>query len=572
MKQWSRFFTAAALAATLSMPAGSWANDWRSWGDHEREHDKGAYMAGDFHQHTTYTDGSKTFPFVMEKNDQFGLDWWANSEHGGVRARDGQDHFWDDPNYYDPNPILDDIGQTDLKHQAMWRWQSLMDYAYYDIVAARAKYPTKRIVSGVEWNVPGHEHCSVGVIPLPDDNTADAVAAFEYQFDKSDGDTQLNGGKFGDFGPLVKENQSNSHQAAVRAVTWMQTQYNKGKIDDAWIIFAHVERAGAWVAKPAGQNDTGSGGYNVESFRDFNNAAPDICFGFEGVPGHQAGTNRGEFGSGASGGGTYGGAGIYTARTGGLWDALLGEGRRWFNFASSDFHTHWDAGGSDYYPGEYQKTWTYVVGKDRQEGVSLKEIAQGLRSGNSFLTSGDIIDALIFKARSAVDEVTMGGELTARRGKDVEIEIRFKSPEFNNHCTDDECDSPVVDHVDLIAGDITGKIRPTDPNYANAANPSAKVIKTFTSADWIQDKDGYNVITYQINLNPVSNSTDSKKWKGVYFRLRGTNNDLNSLEIDQTNLNHDPAKDPSEGSTADQNANAWADLWFYSNPIFVYVK
>ena len=48
------------------------------------------WMSGDFHQHTLYTDGSTPFDFVMQKSDEFGLDWWANSEHGGGRNRDGE--------------------------------------------------------------------------------------------------------------------------------------------------------------------------------------------------------------------------------------------------------------------------------------------------------------------------------------------------------------------------------------------------------------------------------------------------------------------------------------------------
>jgi hypothetical protein len=44
---------------------------------------QGQYVTGDFHQHTTYTDGSYTMDHMMKKNNQFGLDWWANSEHGG---------------------------------------------------------------------------------------------------------------------------------------------------------------------------------------------------------------------------------------------------------------------------------------------------------------------------------------------------------------------------------------------------------------------------------------------------------------------------------------------------------
>ena len=140
----------------------------------------------------------------------------------------------------------------------------------------------------------------------------------------------------------------------------MQDQYDSRKIDSGWIIFAHVERAGAC------RTVVTDGGYNVDNFRDFNNAAPDVCFGFEGAPGHQVNhEGRGGFGTGAVGGGTYGGVGIYSATVGGLWDALLGEGRRWFNFASSDYHKHWTncddptnpaTCGDDFYPGEYQKT------------------------------------------------------------------------------------------------------------------------------------------------------------------------------------------------------------------------
>ena len=38
------------------------------------------------------------------------------------------------------------------------------------------------------------------------------------------------------------------------------------------------------------------------------------------------------------GGTTYGGTGVYGAQIGGVWDALLGEGRNFWFFASSDWH------------------------------------------------------------------------------------------------------------------------------------------------------------------------------------------------------------------------------------------
>ena len=98
---------------------------------------KGKWLSGDFHQHTYYTDGSTTFDFVMEKNNEYGLDWWANSEHGGSRNRDGNGHLWTDTAYYPTNPILGDVSGTP---QVMWRWQSLRDFVYPDIGRPDAMY------------------------------------------------------------------------------------------------------------------------------------------------------------------------------------------------------------------------------------------------------------------------------------------------------------------------------------------------------------------------------------------------------------------------------------------------
>jgi len=35
---------------------------------------QGRYITGDFHQHTTYTDGSHSMSYMMEQNNKFGLD------------------------------------------------------------------------------------------------------------------------------------------------------------------------------------------------------------------------------------------------------------------------------------------------------------------------------------------------------------------------------------------------------------------------------------------------------------------------------------------------------------------
>ncbi len=106
---------AAALSASLCL---------RTVDDVEAKHykdSKSEWLSGDFHQHTYYTDGSTTFDFVMEKNNEFGLDWWANSEHGGSRNRDGEGDSWLDTTKYSENPILGDNPEAGY----MYRWQSL---------------------------------------------------------------------------------------------------------------------------------------------------------------------------------------------------------------------------------------------------------------------------------------------------------------------------------------------------------------------------------------------------------------------------------------------------------------
>ncbi len=508
------------------------------------EQKDGEWVAGDFHQHTTYTDGSNPIATVMYYNDYFGLDWWANSEHGGVRSTDAfgpiiplgdpamdtgkYARYWDDTSVYPAGTILGDVKMSG-GHQQMWRWQSLLQYSFPDILTARALY-RKPIVQGVEWNVPGHEHCSVGIIAdeftkHPD---AAAISAFEYQWDAADADSSLGA-----------KNTLNDHAKAVQAVTWMQENYG----DSSWVVFAHVERR----QPKAGYVGSGSYGYTISDFRDFNNAGPDVAFGFESMPGHQKESGRGGYSASAVGGGTYGGCGIYAAKVGGLWDALLGEGRSWWLFASSDFHLT----SGDFWPGEYQKTYAYVADKHDPQSI-----VDGMRSGNGFVVEGDLINALDFHAQYDGARATMGEwlpvEMKKGRGNPVKITIRFKSPSFNNNG-----DAVRVDHIDLIAGDVTGSVPPGSPDYNNPENPSARVIERFTAPSWTTDDNGWNVIQYHVRVD-----------HSMYFRLRGTNNALNSPEIDQDSPNGDPALDLQDNTPE----KAWQDLWFYSNPIFIDVS
>jgi hypothetical protein len=108
-------------------------------------------------------------------------------------------------------------------------------------------------------------------------------------------------------------------------------------------------------------------------------------------------------------------------------------------------------------------------------------------------------------------------------------------------------------------------VAPGSPNDTIASNPTAKVIARYFNPDsanspkWSVDPaTGRSLITLNTRLR-----------KDTYFRVRGTNHALNSDEIDQASPNGDPAKDVPGQNTA---AKAWADLWFYSNPVFVYLN
>lgn len=570
----------------------------------------GEYLPGDFHQHTLYTDGSYPFMQVMEENGNYGLSWWANSEHGGERWRDGNGNFWDDPAVYPVNPIdpaswYEESGG----HQEMWRWQSLRDFVFPDVLDTRDLYSDKRVINGLEWNVPGHEHCSTGIV----DDDATAISAFEYQFDASDEDMSREG-EATEYGTLYKQNgrenyvqdvtdvDSDSktpdaaHADSVAAVAWMQAQKDAGRITDGYITFAHIERRGGY------DPDAGKFGYNVTHFRDYNNAGPEVAFGFEGSPGHQTSGDRG-FGRSADGGGTFGGSGWYCAEIGGLWDALLGEGRNWWNFASSDFHNHWSRGGSDFWPGEYQKHYAYIDTDNPEREVAVVE---ALRSGNSWHVEGDLIDKLKFVAKSDDERATMGQTLEVEAGDMVTLKIKVHDPTGANHCPLDmdnpslaqigiaqPLNMPVLDHIDLIAGEWGEKADPEDIEaYSNDVNPTTKVVKTFARKGRSK-KNGWMTYVYRFK---------AEAGKNLYFRLRGTNmpadvpfetdadgNPLADTEAND-NLYSGPIEeakglDPAEletllfsgveietNSKLDEVAEAYADLWFYSNPIFIEVE
>jgi hypothetical protein len=497
----------------------------------------GEYVSGDFHQHTTYSGGDYSIGHVMEASNKYGLDWWSNSDHGGARE------FWGKASGDDlgtrvtwkcagvellGNPAEDDY---------MWRWQSLKYYNFQDILIWRRVFHNKVILQAFEWNVPGHQHANVSIIANQFDKgmqNCDPLAQFEYMFDDEDEDT-LGGVEFG-----WEKSTSVGKEKAREAVKWIQSNFPL----QAYVIPSHPDK---------------SGDYLISDFRDFNNIAPDVCFGFDGMPGHQKRNTRGgyspenAYGFGEMNnkqGATFGGAGIFMAEIGGVWDALLSEGRHWWVSASSDYHAD-----DDFYPGEYQKTYTYVTKKNDPQAI-----IDGMRSGNTFIVTGDLITDLSFKA----EEAMMGQTLLTDKEK-VTIEIKVFDPDTPNFNTYSDYVNPELDHIDLIAGQVSGLIFPDDPDYNKDNVSTTHVIARFDANGGIKDAnglesqkwedigDGWKKITYQIDV------------KGnMYIRIRGTNHPLNTPE--ELDGAGNPQPDIAEESSP---AIAFSDLWFYSNPVFI---
>jgi hypothetical protein len=478
----------------------------------------GRWVEGDYHNHTFLTDGSYTQLQVIHKAfDTYGLDWFSNSEHGGTSTRDPFG-----------NPLATPV----------WRWASIQNWSWPIVRDLRPVYSSKTLLQGVEWNVPTHEHASVTIATNEPTGTVD----FEYLFDASDKDTSRIG--------YSKDNTST--QAAIDASSWLEAHYR----DSSWFIVNHPSRKLL---------------YTVADFRDFNNAAPDVAFGFEAIPGHQKAAARGEFGNFFTAYGkmtsdpasadptvtamarTYGGADYMLAKVGGLWDSMLGEGRHFWAFTASDFHDDNTArGGADFWPGEYNQLHNY------QTGTKPTDVVNSLRSGNAFITEGDLIKGLQFKADAVYKgrgSATMGQTLAVKKGGNVLVTISFCVPDHNANGNKN-----AVNHVDVIRGNVGGKIAPTSADYSNPTNSTTAVVARFGQRNWSSKNSRAGWHTVQFLVKNVQ--------KDTYLRLRGTNMGLSVP--DQTDADGNPLRDDLVG--ANSAAQAWADLWFYSNPVFIHVQ
>ena len=360
----------------------------------------GKYVAGDFHNHTTCSDGATSMQKLVQKSTSktsdapWGLDWFVQDGHGGSGNRNcslAEDASLATPAYplvfnsagvqqgpsttwQNTNPSITPKGAVSgtTPNRNMWRWQAVQEFQY-PLIEYLATLQNKPMFLGIESVVAGHEHASMAVVtgqmpktldalqlpatgPYTSLGNSTALAQWAYCFDRGVSDTSRGNtttttsgvgnnwdcsvpGSLNAADPIWNAaaaklvpggttQGTTGHLKTVEAIKWMKAFHPKA----SYYVPAHLERAG--IFQPTQNN-----GFNVEHLRNFNNAGPDIAFGFESQPGHGASENRGEYSPRRNtvgttrfdsvGGTTYGGTGVYAAYVGGVWDALLGEGRNY---------------------------------------------------------------------------------------------------------------------------------------------------------------------------------------------------------------------------------------------------
>jgi hypothetical protein len=488
------------------------------------------YLRGDHHIHSQYSpDGMNPVSRIVQNAAKYGLDWMVVTDHGGVA------------------------------HQKL-----AIDKITPDIVAARAANRGVLVYQGLEWNIPGAEHATVILPPSP--ATVDVLKAFEGAYD---GAVLAASVAAGGLGKIVRATSADGEPYAIEALRYLDEQVVSGRIPLALMFANHPARRG--LDSP-------------HEFRNWRDAAPGVAVGMEGAPGHQAagiataaggiGSARGyydfaplvdSFASYAPSDvenpyRTYGGFDWLTAIVGGFWDSMLAEGRAWWITSTSDSHVvhndlytpgtqDYNATGSkgdpvavaapvpagDFWPGHYSSTMVGARSK------TYLDVMRGLQAGRIVAVHGRLIDALDLRVRARQDGdrrgVTLGGRTYVKRGGDIEVTAEIslaRGINFNG-------DLPRLAKVDLIAGAVTGPVSDRDTFRA----PQTRVVETFEVGAAAR-REGRLEISYRFR-----NVTGP-----FYLRLRGSDGS-------RLTSSGDPVMDVVG------DANPWADLWFYANPVFV---
>jgi hypothetical protein len=156
------------------------------------------------------------------------------------------------------------------------------------------------------------------------------------------------------------------------------------------------------------------------------------------------------------------------------------------------------------------------------------------------------------------------GETLSGGGRVVTNNITVRDPDGNNWGPAGH-NTPALDHIDVIAGEVTDLIAPNDPAYTNDLNPTTRVIARFAAVGGAVDTAGVTNTAWTdlgggVKRMSLVFNTQGRK---MYFRLRGANQAVGGDETDGAG---NPLLDAPGANTAEK---AWDDLWFYSNPIFV---
>ena len=433
----------------------------------------GRWVTGDIHTHTYLSDGSSTFVDVSRNAfSVYGLDYLANCDHGGTSAKD-------------PGGVSFEA--------AVPRWLTLSNYSFPTVLDARATYPERRVIQGIEWNAPTHEHVSVGVVGAG--NEPRAISDFEYHFDQNDTDLSrvregtkaVKDSKTGEIFipamPFIKNNVT--HEDMIVGVDWLRAELRLRELRDRQPSVAQEPVARRGLPR-AERRRPG------RLLRLRGHARPPGRRRPRRVRQHHRRRRQGH-GDPAladptltSHARTYGGADWMTATVGGLWDALLGEGRNWWVFNNSDYHvvntSYKDAAGTtigleykDFWPGQYAKTYTYV-NRMTDQGRCQRHALRQRRSSSTATSS----TRLKFSVTDGTRTADHGRHAEHLRRQDADRHHRrpFAQAERQRR-------SGAARSRRLIAGEVTGiRIDPrSNPAYiASETNPSTKVAKTFSKS------------------------------------------------------------------------------------------
>ena len=296
MKTWQLQLTIVGLASAALVLVSTQGSE-RQW------------LPGDSHIHSQWSpdydetrtppepikgaDGRYSTPMNARKAREYGLAWMVTTDHGG------------------PDHAKFNLAQ-----------------AYVELQASRQLEPSLLQFYGMELNMPGMDHHTL-IIPNGGEESS-VLYEIEHQFDSQEA--------------WPRDPARNSEAQAQRALEHMKRLAAPAvAVRQPSIAIGH-----AASASPGSTSRVSSAPTTI--------SAPEVYRGMEGAPGHQAGglapDGRAKVsadGRPAGFRGAYGNPGAYTmggfdqmtAIVGGLWDSMLGEGRRFWVLATSDSHVNY---------------------------------------------------------------------------------------------------------------------------------------------------------------------------------------------------------------------------------------